>query len=378
MSNEMSVYSPRDLAQSQAVAETLARSGLVAEVLRGKPEAVWAILALGHELGMGPMAALSGIHVIAGKPGPSPQTMLALCLRSPVCEYFTFLPDDSDEKAAFWVAKRRGSQPVRIGFTIEEARECGYLSRDGWRKQPKVMLRWRCMAALARIVFPDITQGLYTTDELDDVEDRPSRIDHAPPVPRAERAAATVSRRVQAMRHGTSSPPVAPPAESIEEAEVVDGHAEARAVLTGLGLHESQFDAWALANGRQGLAVMAAAKAGSVAEWLRKTEGAAVRKHAEAITRPVEPDAPNPGALQAALEAEGISADLADAWAQHKGIKPATAAGARALWLSIMHPDSAGGMEFGRFSAEYAEALQRDADAAAERDRVADEEKTPW
>jgi hypothetical protein len=62
MSNALTVYAPQDLAQSQEVAETLAHSGLVPDALKGKPAAVWAILALGAELGLpGPMAALSGL-----------------------------------------------------------------------------------------------------------------------------------------------------------------------------------------------------------------------------------------------------------------------------------------------------------------------------
>jgi hypothetical protein len=58
--------------------------------------------------------------------------------------------------------------------------------------------------------------------------------------------------------------------------------------------------------------------------------------------------------LQAALEAEGIGVELADAWARHKGIKPATEAGARALWLSIMeHTSDAEAAEWGAFVAQW-------------------------
>jgi len=329
----------------------------VPDALKGKPSAVWAILALGAELGLtGPMGALSGIHVISGRPSPSPQTMLALCLRHPACEFFTFLSKESDDNSASWIAKRRGSDPVPLTFTIEEARRLNYTSKDQWRKQPNVMLRWRAMAALARLVFPDVTMGLYTTDEVADF-DAPRvpaepRVETRPPArPRSEAAAATVARRTEALRHGTSAPPAA----VAEDAEVVevDGHAVARAVLAGAGLREAQFDAWALAHKRSGLAAMTSAKAATVAQWLAGDGAATVRAHVEAVEAAAAargPDSPNPGALQAALEDNGIPAELADAWARHKGLKPAAEPGCRALWLSIMHPVDD---EFDAFRAEW-------------------------
>jgi hypothetical protein len=365
MSNALTVYTPQDLAQSQEVAEMLAHSGLVPDALKGKPSAVWAILALGAELGLtGPMGALSGIHVISGRPSPSPQTMLALCLRHPACEFFTFLSKESDDNSASWIAKRRGSDPVPLTFTIEEARRLNYTSKDQWRKQPNVMLRWRAMAALARLVFPDVTMGLYTTDEVADF-DAPRapaepRVETRPAVrPRTEAAAATVARRTEALRHGTSTPPAA----VAEDAEVVDvprGVDALRVALRSVGLTLDEYDTWAAHVAGKISATIDAAAAEKMAEWVtRGTNADRVRSklaemqaelRAPKQAKASEPHAPRAGELHAALADNGINADCAADYALARGIKAATDNGARALWLAIMEPQDD---DFAAFMAEW-------------------------
>ena len=368
MSNALTVYTPQDLAQSQEVAEMLAHSGLVPDALKGKPSAVWAILALGAELGLtGPMGALSGIHVISGRPSPSPQTMLALCLRHPACEFFTFLSKESDDNSASWIAKRRGSDPVPLTFTIEEARRLNYTSKDQWRKQPNVMLRWRAMAALARVVFPDVTMGLYTTDEVADF-DAPRapaeprvepRVETRPAArPRTEAAAATVARRTEALRHGTSAPPAA-----VEDAEVVEaprGVEALRVALRSVGLTLDEYDTWAANVAGKVSATIDATAAEKMAEWVRRgTNADRVRSKLEEMqaaarapkqAKASEPHAPRADELHAALEANGVNADCAADYAIARGIKAATDNGAARLWLAIMEPQDD---DFAAFMAEW-------------------------
>jgi hypothetical protein len=49
---------------------------------------------------------------------------------------------------------------------MEQAVNMQLASKDNWRKQPGTMLRHRAAAALAREVYPDVTLGLYTPDEI--------------------------------------------------------------------------------------------------------------------------------------------------------------------------------------------------------------------
>ena len=51
-------------------------------------------------------------------------------------------------------------------FTIEEEKAAGVTGKKKKKKYPAAMLRARCIAALARVVFPDLLLGVYESDEL--------------------------------------------------------------------------------------------------------------------------------------------------------------------------------------------------------------------
>src|SRR5476651_1197190 len=79
---------PQGLAEFDSLSEKLSKSGLLPEALRSKPHDVLFTIMAGAELGLGPIASIRGIYVIAGKPTLSADTMVALCLGSGHCEYF--------------------------------------------------------------------------------------------------------------------------------------------------------------------------------------------------------------------------------------------------------------------------------------------------
>ena len=59
-------------------ANQIAKSQMVPQSFRGKPEDIIVAVQWGNEVGLGPMAALQGISVINGKPSLGGEAMLAL------------------------------------------------------------------------------------------------------------------------------------------------------------------------------------------------------------------------------------------------------------------------------------------------------------
>jgi 5'-3' exonuclease len=129
-------------------------------------QGIAAAIMAGRELGLGAVASLSSIHIIKGKPTMAPQGMLALIMGSGKAEYFDCV-ETTVHKAVF-VTKRVGSKnETRLEFTIQQAQQMALTGKDNWKKQPDVMLRWRCVAALARLVYPDVVLGVYSEDEME-------------------------------------------------------------------------------------------------------------------------------------------------------------------------------------------------------------------
>ena len=126
-------------------------------------------IATGMELGLTAMQSLRGVHVINGRPQMSADMMVGVCLSRPeICEYFQLV--ESTPERAVYRTKRRGSpEPVTLVFTIEDARRAGLLGSKTWMAHPAPMLRARCSSQLARAVYPDLTNGLYTEDEMQEI-----------------------------------------------------------------------------------------------------------------------------------------------------------------------------------------------------------------
>jgi 5'-3' exonuclease len=155
---------PQTMAQAWKAATVLHQSRLYTAY--GTPEAIFAIIMRGRALGIDATTALDSMHIIKGKPTMAASFMVALILNGGKCEYFDCV--EHTDKSCTWKTKRVGSphESTRT-FTIEEAKSMDLTGRDNWKKQPAVMLQWRCAAALARMVYADVLAGLYAIEEME-------------------------------------------------------------------------------------------------------------------------------------------------------------------------------------------------------------------
>ena len=129
------------------------------------PEAVWAIIIRGREMGLGALTALDTIVMIKGKPALSAHLIVARAKMHPMCEYFQLV--SSDDQAAEWVCQRKGNpEPTRMRYTIQQAHQAGL--RDGnWATRPAEMIRKTASVQLARVEFPEASQGIFSVEELE-------------------------------------------------------------------------------------------------------------------------------------------------------------------------------------------------------------------
>src|SRR5690606_36386475 len=63
--------------------------------------------------------------------------------------------------------ERLESPPVSLQLTHDE----GWYSKNGskWQTMPQLMLRYRAATLFARLYAPEITLGMRTTDEVEDI-----------------------------------------------------------------------------------------------------------------------------------------------------------------------------------------------------------------
>lgn len=160
-----SALEPRNVEDARTVAKWLHASRLFSAY--GQPEAVFAVVMAGREMGLGATASLRAFHIVEGRPTLAADFIRALVLNSGKMEYFRCTERTATK--ATWEAKRKGDpEPTTLTYTIEEAQTAGLVKpNSGWTKHPADMLSKTASTKLARLVAPDVTFGLYATEELE-------------------------------------------------------------------------------------------------------------------------------------------------------------------------------------------------------------------
>lgn len=165
--NEISVKAENNMTfgEMQSMASVLIKSGFLPAAIKTEAQAV-TIMLTGKELNLGLMESLRSIHVIQGKPTMSAQLLLGLCYRTGQVEKAYFEKESSTE--AIFILKRKGNEPIKGQFSIEDAKRMGFGTKDNWVKQPGTMLKWRAISMACRLGFPDAISGVYETTEMQD------------------------------------------------------------------------------------------------------------------------------------------------------------------------------------------------------------------
>jgi hypothetical protein len=167
-------FAPANITEAIKFSEMLSKSNMVPRAYQGKPEDILVCVQWGYEIGLAPMQALQNIAVINGKPSVYGDAAMALVLASPVCEGIEESIEDegTPNPVAVCIARRKGRNPVRSTFSVEDAKRAGLWGKTGpWSAYPKRMLAMRARGFAIRDAFADVLKGLITAEEAQDYPD---------------------------------------------------------------------------------------------------------------------------------------------------------------------------------------------------------------
>lgn len=134
-------------------------------------DAAMALVQKGRELGLQPMQALDGIHIIEGRPSPSASLIAALIARAHGDD--ALIPVVWDNTQCTISFKRRSwATRAEFTYTIDDAKRAGLTGKKPWQMNPASMLFARCVSTIGRRMFADALAGLGPVEDLDD-DDEP-------------------------------------------------------------------------------------------------------------------------------------------------------------------------------------------------------------
>jgi hypothetical protein len=181
-------------------AEKLAYSGLLPESFRGKPANVFYAIEYGNMLGIHPLAAITGVHVMDGKPTASSSLMGALVRRAGHRLRVTAKGSLRTGDLTATAEIIRSDDPeftYRATWDLDRAQRAGLIQRldidqqgrtvitaktpkgkpSSWEKFPEAMLKARAISEVSREACEEALAGVhYTPEELGAVVDEDENV----------------------------------------------------------------------------------------------------------------------------------------------------------------------------------------------------------
>lgn len=192
------LYNPAAFAQIWRAAQMFASSDLVPTAYKSKPENCFIAIEMADRMGISPFAMLQSLVIIQGKPSMEAKLIIALVNDSGLFVdplEFEVVGDDPYAKnfkvRAFATMKKSGKVCLGPWITYQMVEGEGWLGKQGskWKTMPDLMFRYRAASYFAKLYAPNITMGMQTREEMEDVDpinitpekkDAPALVDATP------------------------------------------------------------------------------------------------------------------------------------------------------------------------------------------------------
>lgn len=155
----------QQLDAAMRIAKALCTTSFVPKHYQGKPEEAAAAILAGHELGLGPMAALRIFYNIGGRNELYAEGMVAI-LTSHGHRVWTV---ERTNESVTVAGRRQGEEHVeQITITMDDAKRAGWTRNETYQKTPADMLYARAASRVCRRVAPDLLHGIPAVGELEE------------------------------------------------------------------------------------------------------------------------------------------------------------------------------------------------------------------
>lgn len=133
-------------------------------------------LDLANRIGANPLMVMQNLYIVHGRPGWSSKFLIATfnqCGRfTPIRYEFSGTEGQDDWGCRAWTTEKATNEKL-LGpkVTIRLAKAEGWESKSGskWKTMPEQMLRYRSAAWFINTVAPELSMGLPTSDEVEDI-----------------------------------------------------------------------------------------------------------------------------------------------------------------------------------------------------------------
>ena len=156
------------------IATQIAKSDIVPDNFKNKPQNVVIALSLANRMKLEPFTVMQNMSMIKGKVSWSGSFCRTLIERSGKYKdlELNYVGEKGKESYGCYLSATRISDGKRIDgpeVTIAMAKAEKWTSNPKWSTLTDLMLAYRCQSYFCRIHCPETMSGIYTTEEIEDI-----------------------------------------------------------------------------------------------------------------------------------------------------------------------------------------------------------------
>ena len=157
------------------IASQLAKSTIIPDNYKGKPENVIIALGMAQQLDLTPFTVMQNLNIIKGKTswsGSFCKTLIEKTKRFKDLELNYIGQKGTDTYGCYLSATRISDGKIIKGpeVTMKMAKEEGWTTNKKWLTLTDLMLAYRCQSFFARLHCPEAMNGIYTSEEIEDIQ----------------------------------------------------------------------------------------------------------------------------------------------------------------------------------------------------------------
>lgn len=156
------------------MAKALSSSTIVPREYQNNPSNCLIAIEQAQRLNMSPMMVMQNLYPIQGRPSWSSKFLIAMINNSGKYDSMLRFDEVKDKSGkpyscTAW-AMKDGERIDGMEVNMDIAAAEGWLSKNGskWKTMPQLMLRYRAASFFSSLNCPEITMGMYTSDEIQD------------------------------------------------------------------------------------------------------------------------------------------------------------------------------------------------------------------
>ncbi len=159
---------------AMAISVELAKSDIIPKEFQNKPANCLIAVELANRLKASPFMVMQNVDIIYSRPALRSAFIIS-CINNSgkYVGSLKFQIDDKETKCrAYAIEKETGEKIIGPTITIEMASKEGWLTKNGskWKTLPGLMLRYRAASFFGRLYCPEILNGMYSVEEVQDMQ----------------------------------------------------------------------------------------------------------------------------------------------------------------------------------------------------------------